>query len=112
MVCSPLSLTSNNHVIIDTHRLVTFSIVQTIVVVRTCIGNTFLSPLATFSPHLDQFTLSLFLCLSLHSHPAAESGNAVRDLSSDAVIMRTLLAILRVPAYGTVRRGSLVLIAP
>jgi hypothetical protein len=70
-----------------------------IVVVQTSIGNTFLiSALATFSPPPDRFTLSLFLPLSSHTYPASESGNAVRDLSAEAVIMRTLLNILRAPA--------------
>jgi hypothetical protein len=93
VICLISSVIPNNRVAFDTYKIVTRSND------RGCLtAIPFLSPLATFSTHPDQFTLSLFLCLSLHTYPASESGNAVRDLSAEAVIMRTLLNILRAPA--------------
>lgn len=64
-----------------------------------------------FLPSPDQNVLSLSFCLSLHSYPAAESGNAVSDRAAEVVMMRAVLEILHTPRGSKVWRRSLVLIA-
>ena len=64
-----------------------------------------------FLPSPDQNVLSLSFCLSLHSYPAAESGNAVSDRAADSVMVRLLLDTPHTPGRPQVWRKSLVLIA-